>query len=107
MSQLNFQQIQPIISQIKPKIDIVFDIEDLFDLCICNHLDTGHYYCFGKCYYEGCSCSRFEQIEFSITISILRLDIFRFETNNEKLEDDPNLWLEYDRWRTDNATKDF
>lgn len=106
MSILNFQQTIPMIQ--KPKLRLVrrkFHPDDLFFLCNCNHLDSGHHLAIGKCYYENCDCLEFSQAEFSLTIPIFTLDIFMFEKKDHSFYDSPQFWAEYKDWREENDTK--
>jgi len=70
----------------------IFDLDDLIFLCICNHLDTGHINCIGKCDYDLCDCEKFEQKDFEMEIIITKADVFSYE--NPDLEyDSPQFWL--------------
>lgn len=113
MSQLNFKQLNQIPTTLKqPKFDLIeylrlkrlenSNLNDLFDFCVCAHLETGHKLGIGECSYSECNCKSFDQIEFYLNIPILWLDIFKFENPDGFLEDDPRFWIEFEMWRKKN-----
>lgn len=79
------------------KLKRTFHPQDLFWLCECLHLNTGHHFCKGKCYYQDCKCQQFVSKEFFISLEITNIDIFRQE-NPDLIYDSPTFWVEFEKW---------
>lgn len=116
MSKLIFNQLNQIpTAQKQPSFNLIEhlrlkrlenpDLEDLFDFCTCAHLESGHNLTTKNCDYDFCICKKFRQAEFNLNISVLVIDIFKFENPDGFLEDDPRFWVEFAKWRKRNETK--
>lgn len=94
-----------------PLIKRKHSLIDLWDMCGCNHLISGHHFIpiwgqAGQCDYANCECKQFKAKEFVIEIQIRKLDIFKFENSDCGNENFPQFWIDYEKWEKLNEKKD-
>lgn len=92
------------------KIERKHSYTDLWDMCECNHLISGHYFIpiWGQaenCGYENCKCKKYKAKEFKIEVKVSKLDMFKFENPNCGSEEYPQFWLDYNIWEKNDKTK--
>src|SRR5688572_14943342 len=96
-----FKQIENIKPTGVPKLNKIkreASFNDLIFLCTCQHMDCGHKFGFGECYYLNCNCKKFVAEDLVIKVKIVMLDLFLIENPGTIFDDSPQFWLSFGKW---------
>lgn len=102
MPQIFKQEIEINIPKIIEKRILLRSLKNQMYGCTCQHLNGGHYLCYGKCYYPNCDCKEFKSMELNIEVTITNADIYEFENPDHEIRDSFAWWNEFELWRQKN-----